>query len=172
MQLFRRFSRRSFISSLLGIFSLSVKPLQARSESTMLQLREAVRIPVRLVASDWQQHRFDAWVTSEENALDRLFFGVLSRLPVQDQGSSPALEDFLAYCSFCPHEACEVKLVANIDQPLLVCPCHSSEFDPREQGKLLSGPAPRGLYRFEFHREKDDIVITHIESAALALFQA
>jgi Rieske Fe-S protein len=138
----------------------------------MLRLREAVRIPVSRVARDWQQHRFDAWVSSEEESPDRLFFGVLSRLPVRDSGSSPWQEDYLAYCTFCPHETCEVKLVAKGGRRLLICPCHSSVFDPREQGKLMSGPAPRGLYRFEFQREKDDIVITHIESAALALFQA
>lgn len=192
MKIFRKLSRRRFVSVFVGAFSFSAMPLRARSQSTLLGLREAVRIPVNRVARDWQQHPFEAWVSGEEiessgagaeKSFDRLFFGLLTRLPVQAQNPDNRQDAYIAYCSFCPHEACEVKLVdassslkleeeTETGLPLLVCPCHFSVFDPREQGRLLSGPAPRGLYRFEFRREKDDIVITHIESAALALFQS
>jgi Rieske Fe-S protein len=187
----RRASRRRFITALGSLLSLTASPFKANSRPALLRLREVVRVPLTLVAEDWQQQRFEAWVSREEIRLsgasqqkpfDRLFFGVLSRLPASGESSSVGVNEYLAYCTFCPHEACEVKLVddssllklekeVKVGPPLLVCPCHFSVFDPREQGALLSGPAPRGLYRFEFHRDKDHIVITHIESAALALFQ-
>jgi Rieske Fe-S protein len=158
----------------------------------MLQLKEAVRIPMSTFMRDWQQQSFEAWVSSEEIlakgaskklTYDRLFFGALLRLPNRDQSSTSEPEDFLAYCTFCSHEACEVKLLEDTsavksvqevrpEHPLVVCPCHASIYDPLDQGRLLSGPAPRGLYRFKFQRKDDHIEITHIESAAMELFKS
>lgn len=180
----RNFDRRTIISVVLGSFALSPRLSWARGTPGMLKLRDEVRIPASALTRDWQQQPFEAWVSSGEfltagasdkGTFDRLFLGALLRLPGHEQ--------YLAYCTLCSHEACEVKLLkdtrsvkleetASKEHPLVVCPCHFSVFDPGDQGRVLKGPAPRGLYTFKYHRDGDDIVVTHIESDAISLFQA
>ena len=190
--LFRRVSRRTFVSLILGIVTMSPKQSWGRNLPEMLYLKEAVRIPLKSVTQEWQQQYFEAWVTrdeivakgvSDKRSFDRLFFGALLRLPGKGLKTGSGPDDFFAYCTLCSHEACEVILVEDTrpvrleegihpEHPLVVCPCHFSVFDPQEHGRVLNGPALRGLYRFKFHQDRDHIVITHIESAAMALFQS
>lgn len=91
-----------------------------------------------------------------------MFVGVLSRIREGDaieyrlpsgapvtiarQGSSGAVEDFMALSSVCPHLGCKVHWEANNDR--FFCPCHNGVFDA--QGNGVSGP-PKGqtLERFE-----------------------
>jgi Rieske Fe-S protein len=69
---------------------------------------------------------------------------------------------FRAVCVRCPHEHCDVDFVSDTRQlptevvqeigravtdPVYLCPCHNSTFTAAD-GERLSGPAPRGLYRF------------------------
>jgi Rieske Fe-S protein len=70
-------------------------------------------------------------------------------------------EQFSAVCVRCPHELCDVDYVDDpkrlpqevigeigrpVNEPVYLCPCHNSSF--KVDGERLSGPAPRGLYRF------------------------
>lgn len=48
---------------------------------------------------------------------------------------------FTAYDAICPHQGCTVNFVSASDG--FACPCHGSRFDT--QGRVLNGPAPRGL---------------------------
>lgn len=59
----------------------------------------------------------------------------------------------------CPHEGCQIEF----DEPLLVCPCHRSLFDPLQDGKVLSGPAPRSPWHFDFVIDKGKIVVRDLE---------
>lgn len=57
-----------------------------------------------------------------------------------------AADGIVAYSAICAHAGCIVSLwVENAGKKNLVCPCHASTFDPRQQGEVLSGPAPRHL---------------------------
>jgi rieske iron-sulfur protein len=55
-----------------------------------------------------------------------------------------AAEGVVAYSAICVHTGCDVT---NWDpkRQLLECPCHYSTYDPKEEGKVVSGPAPRRL---------------------------
>lgn len=44
----------------------------------------------------------------------------------------------------CPHDGCDVTEWLG-DERMLSCPCHYSKFDPKEGGRVVSGPAPRAL---------------------------
>lgn len=46
-----------------------------------------------------------------------------------------------AYSLKCTHLGCKVELSNNV----LVCPCHNSQFDPVNNGKVLAGPASQPL---------------------------
>jgi rieske iron-sulfur protein len=55
-----------------------------------------------------------------------------------------AVEGVVGYSAVCTHTGCDV---ANwhVDRKLLECPCHYSFYDPKEEAKVVSGPAPRRL---------------------------
>jgi rieske iron-sulfur protein len=55
-----------------------------------------------------------------------------------------AAEGVVAYSAICVHTGCDVT---NWDpkSQLLQCPCHYSTYDPKQAGKVVSGPAPRRL---------------------------
>ena len=42
------------------------------------------------------------------------------------------------------HSGCEVDQWLS-DEELLYCPCHDSKFDPKNEAKVVDGPAPRVL---------------------------
>lgn len=55
--------------------------------------------------------------------------------------SQPTEGDFRAFDSTCPHQGCAVSL---FEDGQMVCPCHSSSFDP-DTGDVTGGPATAGL---------------------------
>jgi Rieske Fe-S protein len=53
--------------------------------------------------------------------------------------------------------------MGDFPNPMLVCTCHQSVFDPAQGGKVLDGPAPRPPWTFDFIIEKGRIVIKDLE---------
>jgi len=106
--------------------------------------------------------------------------GLVARVSSDDD--SP--ESFKAVCAVCPHEQCEVDFIQDpksldplvvqeigeINEPVYLCPCHNSTFTMTE-GERLSGPAPRGLYRFRVTAVTDAAVeIGEVEEDVLLFF--
>ena len=86
-----------------------------------------------------------------------------------------------AFCAICPHEICHVEVARETSDlpmdtgpppahPVFVCPCHFSIFDPLEDGRAISGPALRGLYRFEFQLVDGTVEIDRVEADVEAIF--
>ncbi len=55
-----------------------------------------------------------------------------------------AADGLVAFSAICTHAQCTVTGWIN-DRQVLHCPCHQSEYDPRQNAKVVSGPAPRAL---------------------------
>lgn len=55
-----------------------------------------------------------------------------------------AADGLVAFSAICTHAQCTVTGWIN-DRQVLHCPCHQSEYDPRHNAKVVSGPAPRAL---------------------------
>jgi rieske iron-sulfur protein len=53
-------------------------------------------------------------------------------------------DGIVAYSAVCTHAGCDVTLW-KADVKRFACPCHESEFDPRDGGRVVGGPAPRRL---------------------------
>lgn len=78
---------------------------------------------------------------------DRLNRILLVRFPVEQLSAetrSRAAEGVVAYTAICTHAGCEVTDWI-VDKQFLFCPCHDSTFDPKDEGKVVDGPAPRML---------------------------
>ena len=54
-----------------------------------------------------------------------------------------AADGVVAYTTICTHSGCDVAELT--DDQLLLCPCHSSTFDPKDGARVTDGPAPRSL---------------------------
>ena len=68
--------------------------------------------------------------------------------------SRPREDDVVAFDAECTHQGCTVR--ATDDG--LVCPCHSSAFDPAT-GEVLAGPATSPLTPVEVAVRGDDVVL-------------
>jgi len=53
--------------------------------------------------------------------------------------------DFIAMSNICTHLGCRVRWIAEQEQ--FFCPCHNGVFD--KEGRVISGPPPRPLDRYE-----------------------
>lgn len=90
---------------------------------------------------------------------------------------------FVVYSRICPHMGCIFRYVDDPHvardgfnynppegKPVFACPCHLSVFDPLQEGKVVSGPAPRPPRHFEFTIDQASqmLVITDVEQGGIA----
>jgi Rieske Fe-S protein len=74
---------------------------------------------------------------------------LLIRLPSEDLNDDTrarGAEGIVAYSGVCTHAGCDIT-VWQTETRRFRCPCHESEFDPRDSGRVVGGPAPRRLPR-------------------------
>jgi Rieske Fe-S protein len=55
-----------------------------------------------------------------------------------------AVEGIVAYSAFCTHQGCAVT-GWQAETGTLKCPCHDSQFDPKDGARVVGGPAKRRL---------------------------
>jgi Rieske Fe-S protein len=66
----------------------------------------------------------------------------------------PASGTFKAFSAVCTHQSC---LVASVDNNVITCPCHGSQFSATD-GSVMGGPAPAPLSQVSVTVSGDDIV--------------
>ncbi len=69
-------------------------------------------------------------------------------------------QSIVAFSALCQHMGCPVTL--NQASKSLVCPCHTSMYDPARQGIAFSGPSPEGLPQIALKVEDGNIYATGI----------
>jgi rieske iron-sulfur protein len=83
----------------------------------------------------------------------------LSGNEVSSKTARYAAGDVIVYSAVCTHTGCTVEKW-NPDQHRLICPCHSSEFEPRDAAKVVSGPAPKPLAMLPVVAKNDRLVVS------------
>ena len=87
--------------------------------------------------------------------------------------------NFAVYSRICPHLGCVFNYVPNPDDvakgynfrpdgPVFACPCHLSVFDIQQNGKVVSGPAPRPPRKFVYKIENNKMIITDLETGGIS----
>ena len=124
--------------------------------------------------------------------------GVAIRLPqkirlpwdwVHKTAEKPQFEesDIVVFSRICPHLGCIYNYVSDFREitagyggyvppkerqhALMGCPCHLSIYDPgdpRQPGKVLSGPAPRPPRTFFYEINEERIVVRRVEPGGIA----
>jgi quinol---cytochrome c reductase iron-sulfur subunit, bacillus type len=85
--------------------------------------------------------RRTGWIVSEEE---------ISAYVLTDNG-----RDFIVMSNICTHLGCRVRWIP--EQEKFFCPCHNGVFD--KEGKVISGPPPRPLDRYEVKVENNQLFV-------------
>ncbi|MCZ6641838.1 MAG: Rieske 2Fe-2S domain-containing protein [Gammaproteobacteria bacterium] len=169
--------RQAIVASCLAFFGFQHRSVRAATPSgnpDFLKLNSVLAFPRNALNKRWDVVNFDAMLSTPKG--DKRLQGVL----LKTSNDVASASDLRAFCTICPHEICHVQFVAETDryraisdavvgQPLFVCPCHFSLFDPATGGEVIDGPALRGLYTFAFEVTIDEILVTGVEAGVLEL---
>ena len=86
---------------------------------------------------------------------------LLVRLDPQDLSEAAranAPQGYLAFTAICTHGGCSDWAWDN-DKKMLKCPCHDSQFDPKDDARVVDGPATRRLPRLPLKIEDGALVV-------------
>jgi rieske iron-sulfur protein len=83
-------------------------------------------------------------VVRSQDRLNQVLLIKLDPATLDPETQSLSVEGIVAYSALCTHAGCIITDWVP-EQGVLVCDCHSSEFDPRARGKVVAAPAARPL---------------------------
>ncbi len=166
--------RRQFLGQALLLVLAGVgRRVWAQAASLRFRpLAGPVIVPLADLSAAWRAKQFVADAVTLPSAATPNQPIRITGMVVRTSGSDNETGSFTAVCVRCPHEGCDVDFVSDpkalpqdvkdeighpVDHSVYICPCHNSTFKA-EDGARLSGPAPRGLYRFRVTTVKDAAV--------------
>ncbi len=147
---------------------------------------EIIRFPISDFAEPWSFKYFMFQETNREYTAVgqqiKTIPGAAVRLPTSTDGNP----DFVVFSRVCPHLGCvfnfvpvEAEVAAGYNytpkpgQKVFACPCHLSVYDPMQEdtkgrGKVVSGPAPRSPFKFNFEQKDGILSISKLESGGIS----
>jgi len=152
----QRINRRNFLSfatwAIGGIISIGMgipaiayiigPALQRTNTQDWIRLGPTVKVELKTpTLFKFTIQRKTGWIVNEEE---------VSVYVLTDNG-----RDFIAMSNVCTHLGCRVRWIS--DQEEFFCPCHNGVFD--KEGKVVSGPPPRPLDRYEVKVEGDQLLV-------------
>lgn len=105
-------------------------------------------------------------ITRERSRLNQILLLRVDEAQLNAATRARAAGGVVAYSAICTHTACGVS-AWNAETGHMLCPCHSSEFDPRKGAQIVSGPAPRPLPALPLKQDGDKLLIAGPFTAAL-----
>jgi rieske iron-sulfur protein len=85
-------------------------------------------------------------VVRDGSRLNQILLVRLAPDELDEDTRAGSADGIVAYSAICTHTGCDVTLW-QAETRRFRCPCHESEFDPRDRGRVVGGPAPRRLPR-------------------------
>jgi Rieske Fe-S protein len=85
-------------------------------------------------------------VVRDGSRLNQLLLVRLTLTDLSEETRGRSAEGVVAYSGVCTHTGCDITLW-KAESIRFRCPCHESEFDPKDAGRVVGGPAPRRLPR-------------------------
>ncbi|HLG83352.1 MAG TPA: ubiquinol-cytochrome c reductase iron-sulfur subunit [Bradyrhizobium sp.] len=87
-------------------------------------------------------------VVRSGSRLNEILVVKLDPAELDEDTRARAAGGIVAYSAICAHAGCPVTdwvKGEGLDKNVFKCPCHNSEYDPREGARVVFGPAPRHL---------------------------
>jgi len=87
-------------------------------------------------------------VVRDGSRLNEILLVRLDPSELDDDARSRAVDGIVAYSAICSHAGFPVTEWVKAqegEKDVFKCPCHNSEFDPRQGAQVIFGPAPRRL---------------------------
>jgi len=85
-------------------------------------------------------------VVRDGSRLNQVLLLRLDAASLDDETRSHAADGIIAYSAICTHAQCPVTgWIEEQGARVLTCFCHNSQYDPRQNAKVVFGPAPRHL---------------------------
>lgn len=168
--------RRRLLGWLLRAAAVLPFSLLANKDIEAAQTSGA-QVPLDRLSSPWSfaEIEFTKQIKTHQGLRPSSFPGYIIRLPSATAQRLDMKDGLYAISRICPHEGCPINFykrrtdvpypleIEKFPNPMLVCTCHQSVFDPAQGGKVLSGPAPRPPWTFDFVIEKGRIIIRDLE---------
>ena len=96
-------------------------------------------------------------ITRERFRLNQLLLVRFDQEALDEDTLKRSAGGLLAYSGTCTHTACAVT-EWDAEKHHFICPCHSSEFDPKRRARVVNGPATRSLPTLAIDI-KDDLIV-------------
>ena len=96
-------------------------------------------------------------VVRDGSRLNQVLLVRLALDELDDDTRTRSADGVVAYSGVCTHTGCDVTLW-QAETRRFRCPCHDSEFDPRDRGRVVGGPAPRRLPQLPV-KLVDDVIV-------------
>ena len=96
-------------------------------------------------------------ITRERFRLNQLLLVRFDQEALDEDTLKRSAGGLLAYSGTCTHTACAVT-EWDAEKHHFICPCHSSEFDPKRRARVVNGPATRSLPTLAIEI-KDDLIV-------------
>lgn len=162
------------LSMVLRFLRPPVKPFHLTAAPDKAEVPEQVVAKVSELVEDYQSKDFIFKQVNIEytptGVQEVEIPGFAVKLP-QDVGQADT-QYVDVWSRICPHLGCIFNIEHDPETvqrnyggfrpggPVFACPCHLSIYDLAQDGKVISGPAPRPPYKFEFKIAGDDVVVT------------
>ena len=85
-------------------------------------------------------------IVRDGSRLNQILLVQLAPDELDEDTRAGSADGVVGYSGVCTHAGCDVTLW-QAETRRFRCPCHESEFDPRDKGRVVGGPAPRRLPR-------------------------
>jgi len=97
-------------------------------------------------------------VVRDGSRLNEVILVRLDPAELTDAARANAPHGYVALSAICTHAACS-DWVWDAGRRMLQCPCHESQFDPKDDARVSGGPATRRLPRLPLKVEGDALVV-------------
>ena len=171
-------ARRNLLKAATGAAALGLIPVRATAQADPRSMRPQAgdrfvyssgpRKGAVIATSDltaggphvtaYAQHPESA-VVRDGSRLNEVLLVRLDPKDLTDTARVNAPDGFVAFSAICTHAGCS-DWAWDAAKKMLKCPCHESEFDPKDEARVSVGPATRRLPRLPVKVTDGALVVT------------
>ena len=100
----------------------------------------------------------ESGVIRDGSRLNEVLLARFDSKDLTDAARANAPHGYVAFSAICTHGACS-DWAWDRERRILHCPCHESEFDPKDDARVLNGPATRRLPRLPLKADDGTLVV-------------